>query len=83
MSELCASFGISRKTGYKWAVRWAEEGKAGLRDRSRAPRSQPGRTERRCEQALLEARQRRPAWGPRKLLVRLASEHPSWPWPAA
>ncbi|HEX4953030.1 MAG TPA: DDE-type integrase/transposase/recombinase, partial [Thermoanaerobaculia bacterium] len=47
------------------------------------PRSQPGRTERRCEQALLEARQRRPAWGPRKLLVRLASEHPSWPWPAA
>jgi len=37
MSELCAAFGISRNTGYKWLRRWRDEGPAGLEDRSRAP----------------------------------------------
>ena len=37
MSELYARYGISRRIGYKWLERYAEEGKRGLRDRSRAP----------------------------------------------
>jgi transposase-like protein len=39
MTELCARYGISRKTGYKWLDRYAEQGRAGLRDRSHAPQS--------------------------------------------
>ena len=31
MRELCASFGISRKTGYKWLTRYTRQGPAGLR----------------------------------------------------
>lgn len=42
MTEACRAFGISRKTGYKWALRFGEEGLEGLRDRSRAPGSRPG-----------------------------------------
>ena len=38
MSELCAAFGISRNTGYKWLRRYGSEGPAGLQDRSRAQR---------------------------------------------
>jgi putative transposase len=83
MTELCEVFGISRKTGYKWLHRYAEEGEGGLEDRSRAPRSCPHRTDRRCEQALVEERRRHPRWGARKLLVVLQERHPGWPWPAA
>ena len=32
MTELCASFGISRKTGYKWLGRYVRQGPAGLYD---------------------------------------------------
>ena len=41
MTELCAHYQISRKTGYKWIARAAEEGRRGLADRSRAPHHCP------------------------------------------
>jgi len=82
LTELCREFGISRKTGYKWAQRYVEEGVDGLKDRSRTPESCPHRTDSRCERALVKQRQRHPLWGPRKLLVVLERRSPDWPWPA-
>ena len=41
MSEPCERYGVSRRIGYKWLARFAEEGKRGLADRSRAPHSCP------------------------------------------
>lgn len=82
MTELCRVHGISRKTGYKWAQRWCEEGASGLADRSRAPQSQPLRTDSRCEEMLVAARRQHTTWGARKLLVRLRAAHPRLPWPA-
>ena len=38
MTALCAAYGISWKTGYKWLGRYREEGLSGLAERSRAPR---------------------------------------------
>jgi transposase-like protein len=35
--QLCRDYQISRKTGYKWCKRAAEEGKAALQDRRRGP----------------------------------------------
>ena len=37
MSEICAEFGISRQTGYKWLLRYRAEGLERLKDRSQAP----------------------------------------------
>ena len=37
MSQICAEFGISRQTGYKWLGRYQAEGAEGLKERSRAP----------------------------------------------
>lgn len=37
MAELCARYGVSRRVGYKWIERFEEEGRRGLRDRSRTP----------------------------------------------
>lgn len=83
MSELCAVYGISRKTGYKWAQRYLEEGWDGLKDRSRAPHSCPHRTDPEYVEWLLAERRSHPRWGARKLLTRLKRRHPELSWPSA
>jgi len=83
MTELCEVYGISRKTGYKWADRWAKEGVEGLQDRSRAPRSCPHSTSQTVSQQLLDLRRSHPTWGPRKLLAYLSKREPETSWPAA
>ena len=82
VSELCASFGISRKTGYKWLGRYRREGSAGLEDRSRAPRRHGQTMAPEVAEAILALRRDRPHWGPRKLRVILQGQHPEVIWPA-
>lgn len=83
MTELCTRYEISRKTGYKWAQRYASEGLEGLQDRSRAPKSCPHRTAEEICEALLELRRAHPTWGPQKLLAWLHKREPAVSWPAA
>lgn len=83
MTELCERYSVSRKTGYKWAERYMKEGVDGLKERSRAPKSCPHRTEDYVVEALLATRRQHPTWGPRKLLAYLRRGHPAWPLPAA
>src|SRR5690606_38649400 len=68
---LCRRFGISRQTGHLWIRRYAAEGAAGLADRSRRPRSSPGRSAEAMERLVTELRGKHPAWGGRKLRARL------------
>src|SRR4051812_37709531 len=74
ISELCERFGISRKTAYKWLGRHQAEGLAGLVDQSRRPRQSPERTAERIAAAIVDLRNKHPAWGARKLRARLAAE---------
>lgn len=67
ISELCRRFGISRKTGYKWLGRYAEQGDSGLADQAKVPTVQPTRTSDDVEQLVLACRDRYPDWGGRKL----------------
>ena len=83
MSRLCAVWGISRSNGYKWLRRYQESGRAGLRDRSRAPQHHGRAMPAEVTELLMELRRRRPHWGPRKLRVMLGREHPQWVVPAA
>lgn len=83
MTELCAVYGISRKTGYKWLERYEARGVAGLRDGSRARRTQARRTDPRLAALAIALRQRHPHWGPRKLRAVLRRRHPHQAWPAA
>ena len=82
MSEFCAAFAISRKTGYKWLRRYGREGPAGLEDRSRAPYRHGRRMAPEIAEAILALRRDRPHWGPRKLRVILQSRNPEVSWPA-
>jgi transposase InsO family protein len=69
VSELCRRFGISRKTGYKWLGR--EDGQ----DRSRRPKTSPGRTAADVEAHVLAIRHEHPAWGARKIACVLLRDH--------
>jgi transposase InsO family protein len=71
LRELCRRFGISSRTGYKWLNRFANEGVAGLCDRSRRPHHSPLKTPIEVEKLVLKVRQQHPAWGGRKLEQRL------------
>lgn len=83
MTELCEKYGISRKTGYKWAERYGSEGVEGLKDRSRAPKRRPAQTPTEVAQRLVQLRLKHPSWGPRKLLAWLEKHEAERAWPAA
>jgi transposase InsO family protein len=71
-TQLCAQFGVSRKTLYKWLGRAAAEPKMEeLEDRSRRPKHSPRRTAAAIEEQVLKLRAEEPVWGPRKLKRRL------------
>jgi putative transposase len=76
ISELCAMYGISRKTGYKTIKRYIEEGPDGLLERGHARRYSPNKTAPEIEQLMLQARQRHPSWGAKKLLKIVHDKHP-------
>jgi transposase InsO family protein len=82
MTDLCARYGISPKSGYKWLARFADEGRRGLADRSRAPHTCPHQMPGVVAQLLVAARGGHPSWGPRKLLDWLRPRHPELGWPA-
>jgi transposase-like protein len=69
MTELCARYGISRKTGYKWIARGGD-----FRNRSRRPHQSP-RAVAAPTLDLIRALRRAHGWGPRKLPHLLAARH--------
>jgi transposase InsO family protein len=81
MTELCAQYGVSRKTGYKWVARYDAHGRAGLADRSRRPHHSPRATDARVVELLCAARRHHPTWSARKLIAVLRRQYPRLPWP--
>ena len=74
--KICAEYGISRKTGYKWYDRFLEKGKDGLKDLSRAPHCHPNEIDKSATAAILLIKNQFPYWGPRKVHRRLTTHHP-------
>ncbi len=81
ITELCALYDVSRKTGYKWIDRYLRHGPAGLEEHSRRPRRAPNQTSAEIVAAILAARRRHPTWGGKKLLALLHKRQPRWPLP--
>lgn len=82
-SELCDRFGISRKTGYKWVERYEESGLISLADQSRAPLFHPHAVSNELTRLVLDAREKHPTWGPKKLLIVLKRKYPRLVLPVA
>jgi len=75
-SAVCARYGVSRVTGYKWWERYEAEGLEGLWERSRAPHHVPQALRDPLRAIILAGRHAHPTWGPRKLLAWLKVQHP-------
>jgi transposase InsO family protein len=56
VTEAAAAAGISRTTAYKWLHRFAQDGAAGLLDRTSRPHRCPGRTSAKRVEVILELR---------------------------
>jgi putative transposase len=82
MTELCATYQISRKTGYKMLGRFDAAGWPGLADRSRRPVTAACRVPPAIIEALCAARRQKPAWGARKLRRWLRNRQPRIAWPS-
>lgn len=80
--ELCEEFQISRTTAYKWIQRYQKEGEVGLKDKSRAPHTQPNKTEESQYERVLEIKHQYSNWGSKKILARLKMLYPNELWPS-
>ncbi len=81
MTELCVTYSISRKTGYKWLARFEQGGRAALLDQSRRPHHSPEAVSNVIAEAVVDARRRKPHWGARKLRKWLSKRQPRIVWP--
>jgi putative transposase len=82
MAELCRSFGISRKTGYKIFERYKELGLDGLTDRSRRPYRQANQLPLQVEKLIVALKKEQPTWGAPKIRERLKGRYPDVHTPA-
>lgn len=73
-SSLCAAFGISKKTGYKYIARYKEFGLPGLEDKSKRPKISPSKTKNEIENIILSVRHLHPAWAGEKIKVYLSNK---------
>lgn len=66
-TSLCEQFNLSTKTGYKWLNRYKQEGPKGLIEHSRRPHSHPDKVDSEIEKKIVAIRNRKQAWGGRKI----------------
>jgi putative transposase len=76
VSDLCALYGISRKSAYKWIDRYMNEGPDWAMDRSHEAAVVHNKTPVEVERALMQMRLRHRTWGARKLLHQVGLEQP-------
>jgi transposase InsO family protein len=74
-AELCAEYGISRKTGYKWKERFLQSGFSGLEDLSRRPSHSPQQVPEDVLCELIRIKKDHRGWGPRKILEVYTRKH--------
>ena len=82
IAEACRRWGISRKTGYKLLRRYDLDGVDGLRNLSRAARHHPNATASSVADRVIEVKQKRPTWGPKKIVAWLSAHEAAVQWPS-
>lgn len=82
MTDICQTFGISRKTGYKWYHRYLEHGEEGLKDLSKAPHSPNAYYTNLQIDKAIDLKLKRRSWGPKKILAKLKELYPHQDWPS-
>lgn len=73
-SAICARYGVSRKTGYKWLNRFRTEGEAGLLEQSRRPKNSPRKTPEPVADLVLGLRRENPDWSAARISAELKEQ---------
>jgi transposase len=66
IGEVAARYGTSRQSVHRWQ-RFAQEGRPGLADRSRRPKTSPTRLAAELEALVCQLRRQHPRWGARRI----------------
>lgn len=82
ITDLSNSYGVSRKTLYKWIERFRSYGLEGLEELSREPFSHPNATPLEIAEAIVALKINKMKWGPRKIIAKLKNDHPDISWPS-
>jgi putative transposase len=72
---LCAQYGISAKTGYKWCRRFLEEGISGMSERSRRPQGHADQLGEAVVCEIIRLKQAHRYWGPKKIRELYLRQH--------
>ena len=81
-ARLCADYGVSRRTGYKWLARYRAGGVTALGNQSRRPHHYARQKPACWKRCVRQIRQARPYWGAKKIRARLRKLHPRARLPA-
>lgn len=71
VTDVALRYGVDRRTVHRWLVRYADEGLAGLVDRSSKPDMCPHQISPEVEALIVAMRRAHPGWGPRTILNQL------------
>lgn len=82
ITDLCESFGISRKTGHRLIKQYKEYGLSAIENKSSAPHAHPNATSPEIAELILRCKEKHPRMGPKKLKVILQKENSSIKCPA-
>jgi transposase InsO family protein len=74
VTDVARRYGVARQTVHVWLRRYADQGLAGLVDRSSKPDSCPHQTPAEIEARIVEMRRAHPGWGPRTIGYHLERE---------
>jgi transposase InsO family protein len=74
VTDVARRFGVARQTVHGWLRRYADQGLAGLVDRSSKPVSCPHQMPAVIEARMVEMRRAHPGWGPRTIVYHLERE---------
>ncbi len=82
MAEVCRSFGISRKTGYKFWNRYQNVGIHGLPDQTKRPKRYANQLPLQVEKVIVRIKSNKPSWGAPKIREILRRKYPEVKTPA-
>jgi transposase len=74
VTDVARRYGVARQTVHGWLRRYADQGLAGMLDRSSKPESCPHQTPVEVEARIVEMRRAHPGWGPRTIVYHLDRE---------
>ena len=82
VGEVAVRYATTRQSLHVWGQRFEAEGRAGLADRSRRPRTSPTRVPVGVEALICQMRRDHPRWGARRIVHELAGYQSVAPVPA-